>query len=113
MSKTDLSFLKELSNGNPKMIQDMVEIFGEQVLEFKKALAQAYNDKDWKKMSFTAHKAKSSAKVMGMKKTAEILEKLENESCEAINIDQYASYIEQIKQDLDDAMEELNTTSIA
>jgi HPt (histidine-containing phosphotransfer) domain-containing protein len=109
MSKTDLRFLKELSNGNQKMIRGMVEIFGEQVIEFKEAFDQAYNSKDWKKISFTAHKAKSSVKVMGMEKTATILDKLEKDALEGVNIDQYFTYIKQIEQDLNEAMDELNS----
>ncbi len=67
----------ELSDGSKEFIEDMINIFIEQVPEFSTNMNSFYSDNKWEELSKLAHKAKSSVAVMGMNKLADELKSLE------------------------------------
>ncbi|MCT4636485.1 MAG: Hpt domain-containing protein [Bacteroidales bacterium] len=88
----NLEYLMELSDGSKEFIEDMINIFIEQVPEFSTNMNSFYTDNKWEELSKLAHKAKSSVAVMGMSKLADELKSLElmakkdesTENCKAI-----------------------------
>lgn len=74
---TDLSYLKTLANDDETFIRDMINIFKEQIEEYKKEMPELLEKSNYINLSKLAHKAKSSVAVLGMSTEAGHLEKLE------------------------------------
>ena len=75
---TDLSYLKEMSGNDNSIIEEMIEIFIEQVPEFKDEVSYHFERQDWNNLGAIAHKAKSSVRTMGMEYIGDCLEQLEH-----------------------------------
>jgi HPt (histidine-containing phosphotransfer) domain-containing protein len=104
---TDLSYLKNMTDGNPKLIREIIDIFLEQVHEYSRDMQQSYEQKNWRALSRIAHKAKSSVAIMGMHDLAEMLKELELLSREQKNVDKYPQYISRFTVECNEASEEL------
>ena len=74
---TDLNYLKTMSGGDSKFIREMIDLFREQIMEYKSIMPELLQNKDYDGLSKIAHKAKSSVAVMGMTKVADLLKELE------------------------------------
>jgi HPt (histidine-containing phosphotransfer) domain-containing protein len=74
---TDLNYLKTMSGGDSNFIQEMVELFREQIEEYKRDMPALLRSNDHGALSKMAHKAKSSVAVMGMAEVADQLKELE------------------------------------
>jgi HPt (histidine-containing phosphotransfer) domain-containing protein len=74
---TDLNYLKTMSGGDSKFIREMIDLFREQIEEYKKIMPELLRKKDYDGLSKIAHKAKSSVAVMGMTQVADLLKELE------------------------------------
>lgn len=62
----DLSYLESIANGDEKTLKELVNIFIEQVEEFKVQLPIYLKNSAWKELGALAHKTKSSVVAMGM-----------------------------------------------
>lgn len=62
----DLSYLESIANGNNDILKELINIFVDQVEEFKIGLNTHFNNKSWKELGALAHKAKASVIAMGM-----------------------------------------------
>lgn len=62
----NLDYLESITDGSNELIKELIEIFIEQIPEFKEGLDEGYVEKDWLKIAAVAHKAKSSVMSMGM-----------------------------------------------
>ncbi len=74
---TDLTYLKTMSNGNMKIIKEMVEMFKEQIPIYINELKTSLVKKDYHSLSENAHKIKSSLNIVGMNNLATIMKQLE------------------------------------
>ena len=74
---TDLNYLKTMSGGDSKFIREMIDLFREQIDEYKSIMPELLQNKDYDGLSKIAHKAKSSVAVMGMSEVAELLKELQ------------------------------------
>ena len=72
----DLNYLKTMSGGDSKFIQEMIELFREQIDEYKVVMPDLLRNGRYDDLSKVAHKAKSSVAVMGMSEVAELLKEL-------------------------------------
>ncbi|WP_430809623.1 MULTISPECIES: Hpt domain-containing protein [unclassified Carboxylicivirga] len=79
----DLSYLESITDGSRELIKELINIFIEQIPEFKEGFAEGLENKDWSQIAALAHKAKSSVMSMGMEelgnkdlKNLELLAKL-------------------------------------
>ncbi|HYW95748.1 MAG TPA: Hpt domain-containing protein [Bacteroidales bacterium] len=107
--KTDLSYLRSMSGDSVELIQEMIDIFTEQVEEFKVEL-QAYLDrKDYEALGKLAHKAKSSVAIMGMDDLAKDLKELELLAKNGEKQEKYKVYIDRFKTDCTEAVHELES----
>lgn len=73
----DLTYVNEIAEGNNELIKELITIFKSQVDEYITEFNQHLEDKNWQSLGALAHKAKSSAAVMGLKTLADDLKRLE------------------------------------
>jgi len=62
----DLTYLKELSQGEPEFEQEMINLFIQEVPENLNSLKNALNKEDYKEAEYWIHKLKSKLRLMGM-----------------------------------------------
>ena len=106
---TDLNYLRTMSGGDSKFIQEMIDLFREQVEEYKKDMPEMLRNKDYDGLSKMAHKAKSSVAVMGMKEVAEQLKELEILIIEEKEVDRYESIVNEFLEQIQLAIKELES----
>jgi len=106
---TDLSYLQSMSGNDTKFIQEMVDIFREQIGEYSSEMPRLLEASDFENLSKIAHKAKSSVAVMGMSTEAELLKDLEIKSHDAIDTHSYKEMIDRFIERSALALDELDT----
>lgn len=104
---TDLSYLKSLASDDDSFIRDMINIFVEQIEEYKTEMPELLKNENYDKLSKIAHKAKSSVAVMGMSAEAEMLQKLELLALKSDETDSYAGMIDLFIAKTEEAIQEL------
>lgn len=77
MEVIDLSYVKSVADGDEELFKSLIEIFKEQLSEYREGLNKLYDEEDWHGMALLAHKAKSSILSMGMTELGEAMKKLE------------------------------------
>ncbi len=103
----NLSYLKEISNGNNEFIIELIDMFFEQIPEYQNLLQTFYYNKDWLNVGRIAHKAKSSILMMGLNELASKLKRLEENAKESKNINEYSEIIAKFVRDSNIAIQEL------
>lgn len=107
MAYTDLTYLKEITGGESSIVTEMVEMFIDQVSEFKENMNKFYNNKNWVDLGKEAHKAKSSVLIVGMEEMGQKLKKLQLLTEEGTEVDTYYDYIKSFEEQCDAALIEL------
>lgn len=97
-----------MSDGDDKFIKEMIDLFRDQIEEYKQNMPELLHKKDYDSLSKMAHKAKSTVAVMGMKQVAELLKELEVLAHEEKEVDRYESMINHFLDQSQLAIEELN-----
>lgn len=108
---TDLNYLKTMSGGDSKFIGEMIELFREQIEEYKLLMPELLRKKDYDNLSKMAHKAKSSVAVMGMKQVADQLKELEILAQEEKEVERYESLVTHFLEQSQLAIEELDNSN--
>lgn len=104
----DLSYLNEISGESKDLINDLIEMFFEQIPEYQKLLKNYFSEKEWVNLGKTAHKAKSAILMVGMKELADDLKKLEENAKEGKNINEYNEIIAKFVSESNAAIKELH-----
>ena len=104
---TDLDYLKTMSGGDAKFIREMIDLFREQVNEYKELMPELLHKKDYDSLSKMAHKAKSSVAVMGMKHVSDQLKDLEILAHKGEEVDRYETLVDEFLQQSELALLEL------
>jgi HPt (histidine-containing phosphotransfer) domain-containing protein len=99
-----------MSGGDSKFIREMVDLFREQVEEYKLLMPELLRKKDYDNLSKMAHKAKSSVAVMGMKNVAEQLKDLEILASKEEQVEQYEFLVNEFLEQSQLALVELDNT---
>jgi len=107
---TDLNYLKTMSGGDPKFIREMIDLFREQIHEYKSIMPELLVKKDYESLSKIAHKAKSSVAVMGMTQVADLLKELEILAHDRKEVDRYESLVNHFLEQSELALNELDGT---
>ncbi|MBN1926860.1 MAG: Hpt domain-containing protein [Prolixibacteraceae bacterium] len=107
MAYTDLSYLKEITGGEPSIVKEMVEMFLSQVDEFKENLNKYLKEKNFIELGKEAHKAKSSVLIVGMEELGKNLKKLQLLTEEGSEIETYSDYVKMFNEQCDEAVKEL------
>ena len=106
----DLNYLKTMSGGDSMFIREMIELFREQIEEYKLIMPELLKKKDYDGLSKIAHKAKSSVAVMGMSQVAELLKELEIITHEEKEVERYEPLIAYFLEQSELAIIELEGT---
>ena len=104
---TDLTYLNNMSGGNPEIIKEMISIFNEQVQEYIVDMQKLLDEKNYVQLGKLAHKAKSSVAIMGMNDLAADLKSLELLTKEEKEIESYPGYVKKFVQLCQQALSEL------
>ena len=73
----DLSYLRDMSDGNEDFIKEMIRIFKADSPVLIEKMQNSFKKEDWEGLSRVAHKFRSPAVMMGMKDVAKIAERIE------------------------------------
>jgi HPt (histidine-containing phosphotransfer) domain-containing protein len=104
---TDLRYLEDMTEGDKRLIMELIGIFSTQVEEYSRQMATLLKEKNWSELSKLAHKAKSSVAIMGMKDLSQELKKLEILADKEEKTETFASYIEHFTTECAKALSEL------
>ncbi len=107
MAYSNLTYLREVAEGNNEIIREMIEIFILQVPEFIQNLQQFLHQRRYKELGNEAHKAKSSVLVMGMEELASDLKTLQLATIDGIGEETYPDYVRKFEIQCLAAVEEL------
>jgi HPt (histidine-containing phosphotransfer) domain-containing protein len=73
----DLTYLKTTTGNDQSVIKELINLFVIQLPALKKDIVDSFETKNWKALKEAAHKAKNSFEIMGVKKQAEELKRIE------------------------------------
>jgi HPt (histidine-containing phosphotransfer) domain-containing protein len=96
-----------MSGGDSKFIREMIDLFREQIDEYKSIMPELLQNKDYDGLSKIAHKAKSSVAVMGMSEVVDLLKELEIITHDKIEVDRYEPLISHFLEQSEMAITEL------
>lgn len=107
MAYTDLNYLKEITGGEPEIVKEMIEMFIEQVAEFKVNMDTYLSSKQYIELGKEAHKAKSSVLIVGMEDLGKNLKKLQLLTEANKDVETYPDYVKMFNEQCDAALIEL------
>ena len=92
---TNLDYLKEITGGEPEIMNEFIQMFFDQLPEFRDGLTNYLAEKKWKELGELAHKAKSSVMTFGMNDLGHRLKELQLKTQKLEDIDNYPVYVEE------------------
>ena len=107
MKNTGLNYIIESTEGNTKLISEIIDIFVIQVNEIWIDMLRLYEDKNYIALGKLAHKAKTSVAILGMESQAQKLKELEIMCQNGKEHDLYPKYIAEFKSECSRKIEEL------
>lgn len=107
MAYTNLSYLKEITDGDKQFIRELIELFLSQVPEFIENMNSFYNSGQYIELGKEAHKAKSSIQIMGMSDMEKEMKSLQLKTIAGTDVETYASTISNFTMQCKAATEEL------
>jgi len=105
-SQIDLEFLKNSTSTKPEFIIKMLQLFISEIPLILKDIHESYETKNWINLSYHAHKAKTTAAIMGITRLTEIMKDIEYEAKENPQYIIDHNLIAQIDTFFKDALEE-------
>lgn len=105
---TDLTYLKKMTDGNPDVIREMIELFAAQIEEYTEEMKKCLDAKEWCNLANVSHKAKSSVAIMGMDELAVKLKELELLALDEKEVEKYPEYVDHFITASETALKELN-----
>jgi HPt (histidine-containing phosphotransfer) domain-containing protein len=108
---TDLSYLKQVSGGEPRFIKEMIKIFNEQVPEFISNMEKHLSNKNYLELGREAHKAKSSVIIVGMNDLGAKMKELQLLTEKSENTEKYPELVNDFRVQCLAAVEELEEYS--
>jgi HPt (histidine-containing phosphotransfer) domain-containing protein len=104
---TNLSYLKELAGGEEAVIKELIELFLEQIPEFREELRDHLYHQRWEELGKLAHKAKSSVMIFGLNDLAVVLKQLQLKTQQHVEIHTYIAHVEEFERVITAAEQEL------
>lgn len=105
---TNLSYLQEITGGEPEIMKEFIQMFFEQIPEFRDGLTSHLANQKWKELGELAHKAKSSVMTFGMNELGYRLKELQLKTQRLEDIETYKEYVDEFLAEIAQAEEELN-----
>ena len=103
----NIAYLESVTGGDIEIMQEVINIFIDQVPEFVTEMRSLYENHDYYNLGLLAHKAKSSVAIMGMEELSLMLKEFEINAKESIFPEKYHTYISKFEKDTADAIIEL------
>lgn len=107
MKHTDLTYLKEISNGSDTFITEMLTIYLKEMPDALSRIEMHLQNKDWKLLHAVLHKIKPSISFVGLKEIEGILREAEEYAATETNLDKLPDMIVKIIAISNEAMKEL------
>lgn len=104
---TNLDYLKEITGGEPEIMQEFIQMFFDQLPEFRDGLTSHLANKKWKELGELAHKAKSSVMTFGMNELGYRLKELQLKTQKLEDIESYPEYVKEFMDEIAQAEIEL------
>lgn len=105
---TNLSYLNEITGGDPEVTKEFIQMFFDQLPEFKTGLSNYLAQKKWKELGEIAHKAKSTVMTFGMNDLGHRLKELQLKTQQLEDIESYPRYVDEFMKTMELAEAELN-----
>ena len=103
----DLSYLRQLSNGDNKFIKEMLSLFVDQTPDMLDRMTKYLELKDWKSLSSLAHKMKPSIMFVGLKEIEADLRMVEDYAGEVKHTEEISPMLSRIKNVCTAAVDEI------
>lgn len=103
----DESLLCQRTGYDNELLIEMFEVFKASVPEYFEMMESYLKAEDWKKFSGAAHRAKSSAAIMGMEAIRDELQQLELESEEERNTKTYPKRLEELRENVEIGLKQI------
>ncbi|MCK9410754.1 MAG: Hpt domain-containing protein [Prolixibacteraceae bacterium] len=107
MTYTDLKYLKTITDGNNKIVREMIELFIMQIPDFINNMNRLYQSGQYQAMGKEAHKAKSSLQIMGMTKLVQEMKQFQLKTIEGVDVESYPVHIRNFEIQCEAAIKEL------
>lgn len=104
---TSLAYLDEVTGGDPEITKEFIEMFFEQIIEFRTGLRNHLTNRKYKELGELAHKAKSSVMTFGMNDLGMRLKQLQLKTQKLEEIDSYEEHIAEFETLMEQAEKEL------
>jgi HPt (histidine-containing phosphotransfer) domain-containing protein len=104
---TNLDYLKEITGDEPEVTKEFIQMFFDQLPEFRDGMNKFLAGKKWKELGEIAHKAKSSVMTFGMNDLGLRLKELQLKTQKLEDKDSYPVYVEEFMNTLAQAEVEL------
>lgn len=109
---TNLSYLKELSNGSNEFILQMINLFIASTPPAVADIEKNLKEGDWAKLKFTAHKMKPGILFMGIKELETVIPDIEELAAKATRTEQLSALINKLKLVIPVAIKELEEQKV-
>lgn len=103
----NLDYLNEITGGEPEIMKEFIQLFLDQIPEFRDGLQNFLAEKKYKELGELAHKAKSSVMTFGMEDLGIRLKQLQLKTQVLENIDSYSGDVKLFTELIDQAEKEL------
>jgi HPt (histidine-containing phosphotransfer) domain-containing protein len=105
--RIDLGYFMNATGDDPEVLQELGNIFLQQVQEMNLEMEECLLEENWEKLSKVAHKAKYSAAVIGLSDLSDGLRQMEYDARERKHIDEFSARVASFRQSFEDATTEL------
>ena len=103
----NLSYLNEVTGGEPEIMKEFIQMFLDQIPEFRDGLQKYLNEKRYKELGELAHKAKSSVMTFGLEDLGMQLKKLQLKTQVLEGIETYPDFVKMFCDKMDQTEKEL------
>lgn len=90
---TSLNYLNEITGGESEITKEFIQMFFDQLPEFRGGMTSFLAEKQWKELGELAHKAKSSVMTFGMNDLGHQLKELQLKTQKLEDIESYPVYV--------------------
>jgi len=104
---TNLDYLNEITGGESEVTKEFIQLFFDQLPEFRNGMNNLLAEKKWKELGELAHKAKSSVMTFGMDDLGHKLKELQLKTQKLQDIEKYPSYVDEFMKQMAVAEAEL------
>ena len=90
---TNLDYLNGITGGESEITKEFIQMFFDQLPEFRDGMTLYLSEKKWKELGELAHKAKSSVMTFGMDDLGHQLKELQLKTQKLEDIETYPAYV--------------------